>query len=345
MAKKIRILSLDGGGIRGIITCVILRYIEEQLQKIDNPNAKIGDYFDLIAGTSTGGLLTAILLFPDNTNNAKFSVEEALDLYAKKGNSIFNVSFWEGIINPFGLFNEKISQKNLEKQLEDVFKYLELKDLTKPCLITSYDINQRKAKLFCSHEAHSSLENFFVKDVCRATSAAPTYFEPAKIKSLYGQEFVLIDGGVFANNPALSAYAEARKIPFSEVLHDSLKPDYPDINDIILVSIGTGEVFKSYTFEKFENAGKIKWISPLIDILLSSNAETVNYLLTKIYGTLGPRNRKNYYRLMPQLKNASSDMDDTSQKNIFELIQAGLYYVDQNRNTLDEIAKKLVKNK
>ncbi len=345
MAKKIRILSLDGGGIRGIITCVILRYIEEQLQKHDHPNAKIGDYFDLIAGSSTGGLLTGILLFPDNSKNAKFSIETALDLYAKKGDSIFNVSFWKEIINPFGLFNEKISQRNLERQLEEVFGNLQLKELIKPCLITSYDITQRKAKFFCSHEAYSPLENFYVKDVCRATSAAPTYFEPAKIKSLYDQEFTLIDGGVFANNPALCAYAEARKIAFSNVLNDSEKVDYPEIKDMLLISIGTGEVLKPYTYEKFENAGKIKWISPLIDILLSANAETVNYLLTKMYGTLGTRNQKNYYRLMPQLRKASSDMDDTSAKNIFELIQAGLYYIDQNRKSLDEIAKKLIKYK
>ncbi len=344
MAKKIRILSLDGGGIRGIITGVILKYIEEQLQKLDNPNAKIGDYFDLVAGSSTGGLLTALILSPDNSKKAKFSVEAALDLYAKKGDSIFNVSFWDQMINPFGLFNEKISQNNLEKQLREVFGNQELKNLIKPCLITSYDIYSRKAKFFCSHEAHSALENFYVKDVCRATSAAPTYFEPAKIKSLYGQEFVLIDGGVYANNPALCAYAEARKIAFSKVLLDESKIDYPDINDMIIISVGTGEVLKPYSYEKFENAGKIKWISPLIDILLSANAETVHYHITKMYETLGPRNQKNYYRLMPDLKNASPEMDDTSKKNIYELIQAGLFFVDQNREMLNEIAKKLIKN-
>ena len=345
MPKKIRILSLDGGGIRGIITAVVLKYIQEELQRIDNPNAKIGDYFDLVAGSSTGGILTAILLFPDNSKGAKFSVEAALDLYAKKGDSIFNVSFWEEIINPFGLFNEKISQRNLERQLEEVFGDLTLNELIKPCLITSYDITQRKAKFFCSHEAYTSLENFYIRDVCRATSAAPTYFEPAKIKSLYDQEFTLIDGGVYANNPAMCAYAEARKIPFSKVLDDSEKPDYPDINDMFMVSLGTGEVLKPYTFDKFENAGKIKWVTPLIDILLSANAETVHYYLSKMYESLGPRNQKNYYRLMPQLRNASPNMDDTSKKNIYELIQAGLYFIDQNRKNLNEVARKLVKYK
>lgn len=344
MSKKIRILSLDGGGIRGIITCVILKYIEEQLQKIDNPTAKIGDYFDLIAGTSTGGILASILLFPDNNGKAKYSVETALDLYAKQGETIFNVSFWQHIINPFGLFNEKISQRALEKQLEEVFGNLEIKNFIKPSLITSYDIFHRKAKFFTSHEAHSNLENFLVKDVCRATSAAPTYFEPAKIKSRYGQEFILIDGGVYANNPALCAYAEARKIEFSKILNDPSKQDFPSIADMIIISVGTGEVLKPYTFRQFENAGKVKWIQPLIDILLSSNVETTDYHVRKMYETLGTRNSKNYHRLMPSLKNASSEMDDVSARNIHELIQAGLAYVDQNREELNDIAKKLIKH-
>lgn len=345
MKKKIRILSLDGGGIRGIITCVILKYIEEQLQKLDNSNAKIGDYFDLVAGSSTGGLITSLILFPDTNKKAKFSIQEALELYAKKGDEIFNVSFWEHLMNPFGLFNEKISQKNIEKQLDEVFGKLELKDLIKPCLITSYDISSRKAKFFCSHEAIAPLENFYIKDVCRATSAAPTYFEPAKIKSLYNQEYTFVDGGVYANNPAMCAFAEARKIPFSKLLLDNSKPDYPNINDMIIISIGTGQVLKPYLYKEFENAGKIKWISPLIDILLTANAETVDYYLNKMFQSLGPRNYKNYYRIMPSLKNASPEMDDTSPKNIYELIQAGLFYIDTNRKQLDGIVKKLIKNK
>ena len=345
MNKKIRILSLDGGGIRGIITCVILKYIEEQLQKQDHPNAKIGDYFDLVAGTSTGGLITALLLFPDGSKKAKFSVEEALNLYAKKGETIFNVPFFQYLLNPFGLLKEKISDRNIEKQLEEVFGTLELKDLIKPCLITSYDITARKAKFFTSHEAHDTLENFYVKDVCRATSAAPTYFEPAQVTSFYKEQFTLIDGGVYANNPALCAYAEARKINFATVLNDVAKPNNPSINDMIIVSIGTGTVLKPYAFKDFDNAGKLEWISPLIDILLSANVETVDYHLRKMYETLGDRNAKNYHRLMPDLKKASPEMDDTSKGNIFNLIQSGLAYVNENKEELNYIVKKLIKNK
>lgn len=345
MSSKIRILSLDGGGIRGIISCVILKYIEEQLQQQDNPNAKIGDYFDLIAGTSTGGLITALLLFPDGNKNAKFSVEEALNLYAKRGKDIFKVSFFEHLLNPFGLLKEKISDNNIEKQLEEVFGNLELKDLTKPCLITSYDITARKAQFFTSHNASQPIKNFYVKDVCRATSAAPTYFEPAQINSFYNQQFTLIDGGVYANNPALCAYAEARKIEFSKALNNSNKKDFPTINDMIVVSVGTGTVLKPYKFEDLNNAGKLKWITPLIDILLSANVETVDYQLQKMYETLGNRNEKNYHRLMPNLINASPEMDDTSAKNIKDLIQDGLLFINENQKELDVIVKKIIKNK
>jgi len=71
----------------------------------------------------------------------------------------------------------------------------------------------------------------------------------------------------------------------------------------------------------------------------------VNYHLSKMYSALGVRNQKNYYRLMPQLRNASPEMDNTCEENIYELIQAGMYYVDANRETLNEIVKKLIKNK
>lgn len=113
--KKTTILSLDGGGIRGIITCIILRYIEEQLQLHDQPNARLGDYFDLVAGSSTGGLIASIILSPDEHRNAKYSIQKGLELYAEKGGDIFQVSFWERLVNPFGLLNEKISQEALEK--------------------------------------------------------------------------------------------------------------------------------------------------------------------------------------------------------------------------------------
>lgn len=343
--KKIAILSLDGGGIRGIVSCIILRYIEEQLKKYDHQDAKLGDYFDLVAGSSTGGLIASIILCPNEDKKAKYSIQKGLELYSEKGGDIFQISFWEKLINPFGLFNEKISEEALEKNLNDFFGKLELRELIKPCVITSYDIENRRAKIFNSWNAHLSTDNFFVKDICRATSAAPTYFTPVQIKSMYGQVFSLIDGGMFANNPALCAYAEARKIPFAAILKNHLKPNNPTVNDMIFVSLGTGIESKTYSFRKLSKAGKIGWVTPIIDILMSANAETVDYQLCLMFNTLGERNRKNYYRLNPSLKNASPAMDNVSRNNIENLIQSGLGYIENNKEVLNQIVQKLIKNK
>jgi patatin-like phospholipase/acyl hydrolase len=86
MGKKIKILSIDGGGIRGIIPGTILNYLETALQKESGkPNSRLADYFDLIAGTSTGGILTCTYLTADDQGNSKYSAEFAVDLYMKNG--------------------------------------------------------------------------------------------------------------------------------------------------------------------------------------------------------------------------------------------------------------------
>jgi patatin-like phospholipase/acyl hydrolase len=96
--KKVRILSIDGGGIRGIIPATIIKYAEEYLQK-KRHGTTIADHFDLIAGTSTGGILTGLYLTPDkeNKNKAKFSAKDAYDFYVNYGYAIFNASKISGL--------------------------------------------------------------------------------------------------------------------------------------------------------------------------------------------------------------------------------------------------------
>ena len=94
-----------------------------------------------------------------------------------------------------------------------------------------------------------------------------------------------------------------------------------------------------------ENAGKKNWIAPIIDILFSANAETVDYQLNQMFQSLGRRNQKNYYRINPSLKNASPEMDNVKKQNIEALIQAGLSYIEENKEVLNQIVQKLIKNK
>ncbi|MGA8854618.1 MAG: patatin-like phospholipase family protein [Christiangramia sp.] len=343
--SKIRILSLDGGGIRGIIPGTILSYIEDELKKKSgDPKASIGNYFDFITGTSTGGILSLIYLCPDESGNPKYSSKDALSIYLEKGSKIFDVSILKKLISLNGVTDEKYPEKPLENELENYFEDVKLSQLIKPCLIPSYDIRNRKAFFFTTIEAQENLYDFYLKDVARAASAAPTYFEVTRIKSLYGTPHVLIDGGVFANNPALCAYAEARKINFKEILNNSNKPTRPTAKEMIIVSIGTGSVKQPYYYNDFKNAGAFKWIKPLIDIMMSGNSETVDYQLKRIYETLSKKDQKDYHRIQPKLVNADSAMDNAQKENLKALHEDGLITVADNKKELDAIVDKLIAN-
>ena len=110
----------------------------------------------------------------------------------------------------------------------------------------------------------------------------------------------------------------------------------------MIVSIGTGSVKTPYYFKEFKDAGMIKWVQPLIDIMMSGNSETVDYQLRKIYSTLSGKNSEDYYRLEPLLQNASSAMDKADLENLKALHEDGLLSVEKYQKELDDIAEKLV---
>ena len=276
MAKKKIVLSIDGGGIRGIIPGQILTHIESLLKEIyDDPNYRIADHFDLFAGTSTGGILACAYLIPDY-GRPKFSAKEVVDLYFERGDDIFNIPLFHRLRSAGGVLDEKYPEQGLEEALEDYFGNLKLVDLLKPTLITAYDIKRRKAHFFTQHDAHEPDHNFFLRDIARATSAAPTYFEVSKIKSDSNKYYPLIDGGVFANNPALCAYAELRN-------KFSTRERKLTASDILLLSIGTGQTKNSFAYDEAKDWGLAKWIKPALDIMMDGVADTVDYQLGQIF--------------------------------------------------------------
>jgi patatin-like phospholipase/acyl hydrolase len=350
--SKVRILSIDGGGIRGIIPGTIVQYMETRIRAITGNNkANIGEYFDLIAGTSTGGILTSIYLVPDvaGTGKARYSASDALQLYMQHGNKIFNKKFWQQFKN-FKLWNENFPSDNLEKLLEEYLGDTLLSQLLKPCLITAYNFYERRAAFFNSADTkriEGQVRDFKLRHVARATSAAPTYFEPAMIYSLSEAPQFLIDGGVFVNNPALCAYSEARSLDFGkqQILPGTFqkpKPNKPSAKDMLLISIGTGSSKRKYEFEHLRDAGLIKWLPVLIDIMMSGNSETVHYHLSKMWDTLEPSDQKDYHRLEPDLKTASPEMDNVSKKNLKLLKEAGESYVYEHTVQLNQIVDKLL---
>lgn len=292
MAKKKIILSIDGGGIRGIIPGQILIHIEDLLKEIyDDHTYKIADHFDLIAGTSTGGILACAYLMPE-FGRPRYTAREVVDIYFERGDDIFTIPLFHRIRSAGGVLDEKYPAEGLEEALEDYFGKTKLADLLKPTLITAYDIKRRKAHFFTQHDAQDPDHNFFIKDIARATSAAPTYFEVSRVKSDANKYYPLIDGGIFANNPALCAYAEMRN-------KFSTKDRMITASDMLLLSLGTGYAKDSYSYDEAKDWGLAKWTKPALDIMMSGAAEIADYQLKQIFESAGVANQ--YVRINGEL--------------------------------------------
>lgn len=326
--KLTRILSIDGGGIRGIIPGQILVALEEKLKKASkNPEARIADFFDLIAGTSTGGILACAHLCPDEKKpkRPKFDARQVVDLYLERGDEIFNIPFFHKMRTASGVTDEKYPSDQLEVALNDYFGEIKLSQLLKPCLITSYDIKRRQGHFFTQRDAaRDEGWNYYLKDVARATSAAPTYFECSKVKSLTNITYPLVDGGVFVNNPALCAYAEVHH-EFGGIT----------AKDMAILSLGTGFSKKSYDYNQAKDWGLVGWVKPLIDIMMSGVAEVVDYQLKQIYDAVGAP--KQYVRINTELPiGVNADMDDASQQNLNALKELGSETAQRFSKHLDE---------
>jgi patatin-like phospholipase/acyl hydrolase len=202
--------------------------------------------------------------------------------------------------------------------------------LLKPCLIASYDIKRRQAHFFTQHDAVKNEGwNYYVKDVARATSAAPTYFECSKIKSGTNISYPLIDGGVFVNNPALCAYAE---------VHNKFKVT---AKDMVILSLGTGFEKKAYNYNQAKDWGLIGWVNPLINIMMSGASEVADYQLRQIFSAVEAPDQ--YLRINTEFPlGVSSDMDDASQENLDALKELGTETAQKLNSQLDEFVKFLV---
>jgi len=322
--SKIRVLAIDGGGIRGVIPARILVHIEEILREVSRDNkAKISDYFDLVAGTSTGGILTALILAPEPS----YSAEDMVKLYVEYGAEIFTRSAVTRLIDRGALFNPLYQHEAIETILEDYLGNLKISDLKRPCLIPTYNIETGSATFVSSLEIRQNPENdCYVKDVLRATTAAPTYFSPFSKKKA-----AFIDGGMFANNPALCAYIEAKKFP-SE----------PRAQDIMVLSLGTGSINRNYPYESARRWGRLNWIRPALEIYSSAASQTVNHQLEMLY--MNKDRAENYLRIEPNLNDfpVSAAMDNAAADNIEALIGVGERHCEKYDTQLRKFIQQVV---
>ncbi|XP_045819862.1 patatin-like protein 2 [Trifolium pratense] len=247
--KLVTILSIDGGGIRGLIPAVIIEFLESQLQELDGEDARIADYFDVISGTSTGGLVTAMLAAPDENNRPLFAAKDIKPFYLQHCPKIFpqHRGLGETIVAKVmrSLGGPKYDGKYLHEVVTQKLGDIRLHETITKIVIPTFDIKTLQPIIFSSYQLKNSpILDAKLSDICISTSAAPTYlpahnFTNKDEEAGKEEEFNLIDGGVCANNPALVAVNEVTK----EIIDQN--PDFFPIKPLeygrfLIISIGTG---------------------------------------------------------------------------------------------------------
>lgn len=327
--NKFRVLSLDGGGIRGIFPAVILSEIEKELKSKGVENWQIYQNVDLIFGTSTGGILALAL-------SLGIPAEEIKNLYFNNAQKIFG--------NKKGFFkcinNSSHDRASLKELLENVFKKYhnnpipKLKDCKVPIGVSIYDLSIGKPSVLKSsyHDRFTRDPNLPLLDAALSTSSAPTYFDPYSgdmYKDSKGDVLQFknkVDGGVWANNPSLIALIEAQKA-FGKSL-----------SDINLFSIGTGErIFLEPSREnKF---GIWYWINNkrkrIIELFMQGQSQQVENILSLLKNGIDRQEPDNfsYLRLNTLFKTEMEniEMDETNVNRLKDLEKRALDVYNENK--------------
>ena len=318
-----KVLSIDGGGIRGIIPAMVLAEIERRTGKLTS------EVFDLVAGTSTGGILALGLTKPGQGGKAQYSAETLIELYETEGGKIFDLNVWHQLQSVGGFAEEKYPSKGIEEVAKRYFDDVPLAEALTEVLVTAYEIERRGPWFFKRRHARDENregDNFLMRDVARATSAAPTYFEPLQLEWGPHGERAFIDGGVHSNNPAMCAYVEAIKI-------------YPE-EDILVVSLGTGEPTREMPYEEVKGWGLALWAQPILNVVFDGVSDTVDYQLRELLRSEG--DDKRYYRFQTKLDPGMHDMDDASAPNIQSLKTKAKEIISKDNADLGALCSQLV---
>ncbi|MDQ0254656.1 patatin-like phospholipase/acyl hydrolase [Evansella vedderi] len=302
-----KMLCIDGGGIRGVFPIKILAAIEREL------GDPLVDFFDVIAGTSTGAVIAASVTLKRDMN-------ELLNKYKKYGEMIFKRQA------KLGIFKSVYSDKYLRHFLKESFGQLTLNEIRKPLILPSVDVTHGKPYVFRSNYGNYDRKDLTIPlwDAVLSSCSAPLYFPPNNIKNRY----LSVDGGLWANNPSLVCVTEG--------LRFFKKP----IEDIRIFSLGTGEQNIDFSIEKDMAWGMTKWlpiqftsmkVTPkLLDLALNLSSETVTYQCKTLLG-------ENYLRINKEL-GGEVPFDDVSSIN--QLLELADQAYKEERDKIISFIKK-----
>ena len=316
------ILSIDGGGIRGVIPALLLIEIEDAIKQ---QGLTLVDVFDIFAGTSTGGILALGLTVPSaEGRQPKNNARTLCRLYETQGPTIFpskpkRYPLWCQLLRiPLNVVSIKgvklgdticsaltrpYSDAGLQSALNEYFtnnkQEIPVRFALKDVVVTTYDMRTKTVKQITRHDPVAKDVDISMARAAYATAAAPTFFKPLKLEVPNTEKYLgLIDGGVFANNPALCAYSQARRL-------------FPD-DDYVMVSLGTGSAgFSPWDVDSVMSWPAAQWTVPIINTMFSAGGDIVDRIMRLLLPNASDGSKR-YFRFQVNLGKVSDSIDDAT---------------------------------
>lgn len=340
----IRILSLDGGGIRGVMTSRVLVELERLSGR------PIAGLFDIVAGTSTGGMIALAITKPGGDGKPAHTAQEVFDTYVSYGRRIFPRVVWRplrmdrlrasrpivaqrlgALARPARYGNARYSAAGLHALLDEMLGTTRLAEAMADVIVPSYDWKAGRAVVFRSRGARNGdLMNPTMVQVALATTAAPTYFPAFRLRAP-DRELVLIDGGLAANNPASVAYYEAL---YHAHFAGRIDPDF------LVVSLGTGRPPEEIpTYQQLWSRNWLRMGMGMLGVMFDGTSEIVDELITEVIRPKLPGSR--YWRLNTDLRGVRLNLDDASPNQLEKLVALAEQMIADNKDDLSEMVRLL----
>jgi patatin-like phospholipase/acyl hydrolase len=327
--SKFRILSIDGGGLRGLVPAMLALELEKRVAEESGESRPLCDYFHMFAGTSTGGLISLGLTARGEDGEPSMTTTELVGLYTKQGPHIFPTRF-RCLRALLGMFRPKFSNRGLRRAVEDGIGTSPLSEALRDVVITSYDMTKHEPRFFKRWKARVPDEpDPTMADAAMATASAPTYLPPWELDGS-----ALVDGGVFAANPTFAAIAEA--------LRRQEPPGPLNLDDLFVVSFGTGFYKAAFKPKPLRTWGALSWVRPrgsepaLMRAMIDGQTSSADYWAATVLN----RGARRYIRIESQLA-ADVEMDDARRKTLEKLEGYGKKLIKERSADLDAIAKQL----
>ena len=309
-----RVLTVDGGGVRGVVAALVLAALEERAGR------PVSELFDVVAGTSTGAVLVLGLVCPDRDGRPRWTARDMVDVFAQGGPSTFDRSAWRALWTLDGFVAPKYSAREMEVQLRARLGDRRLSEALCEVVVPTYDLRRREPHLLTRSSARRRGDPL-MRRVAVASAAAPTYFPPVPVLDAEVGERWLVDGGVCVNNPTLTAYAHVRR---------TCRGD-----DVVVLSVGCGRLTDDCATPRVRRGGALVWARPAIDVMLDGQEDAVDAEARVVLGD-------GYWRLQVDLPDSARRLDDGSLANMRTLQRAAERLLTEQGALLDAACERLL---